>query len=73
MVTELLNWIEKTEHSIKSCQPVDLTEQKPILKKKYNEFKVSSSVFQSNRILPKLIMNMRNTLSTESLELHNNK
>lgn len=41
VIAELLNWIEETENSIKSYEPIDLTEEKSVIKEKYNKFKVN--------------------------------
>ncbi|XP_046389126.1 uncharacterized protein LOC124158024 [Ischnura elegans] len=38
-IDELVNWLEKTENSIRQTEPVDLTEDLNIIEDKYNRFK----------------------------------
>lgn len=40
VIAELLDWIDKTENSIKNCEPVDLLEERAIVEEKFRKFKV---------------------------------
>ncbi|XP_071454287.1 muscle-specific protein 300 kDa-like [Hetaerina americana] len=38
-IDELVNWLEKTENSIRQTEPVDLTEDLAVIEEKYNKFR----------------------------------
>ncbi|KAG8236159.1 hypothetical protein J437_LFUL001566 [Ladona fulva] len=39
IIDELVNWLEKTENSIRQTEPVDLTEELSVIEEKYNKFR----------------------------------
>lgn len=40
-MSSLVEWLEKTETTIKESEPVDLTDPTPIIQAKYKKFRVS--------------------------------
>lgn len=43
-MTELVEWLERTENSIRQTEPVNLADETTVILAKYNKFRVSIAI-----------------------------